>query len=99
MIDFEKNQDGTIIVKLDAPIAVDGEQLDRLTIPALTGKHLKHCPFPLSSAGTATLGQLVEFASKIVEPIGCVDALKPVDALAVASHVGAALSPKASGES
>jgi hypothetical protein len=94
MVEFERNKDGSVIVKLGAPIRVAGASFDtdRLTIPAIKGKHLRKAPFNVG--GTTTLGQLVEFAAMVVEPIGCVDELDPMDSLTVATEVGACLSGK-----
>lgn len=87
-VKFDHNQDGSVIVKLSYPVTVNGEQTERATIPALRGKHLRVCPF---NAGTADIpvGKLVEFAALIVMPVGVVDELDPVDAIAVGAEVAA----------
>jgi hypothetical protein len=69
----EWNADGSAIVKLRVPFRYDGEERARLTIPALTGKHMRACAW--SIAERPTVGQLVEFASAVIEPVGIVDAL------------------------
>ena len=88
-VKFEHNQDGSVIVMLQAPIRVRGEEHDRLTIPALKGKHLKSAPFVGSDMA---IGQLVDWANKIVEPAGAVDELSVTDAMKVATEVATSLS-------
>lgn len=83
---FDENPDGSVIVKLDAPIKVDGAELGRLTIPKLRGKHLRLAPWFL--VGSPRTGELAEFAALVVEPPGAFDELEATDARDIAIHVG-----------
>lgn len=87
MAEFLRNADGSTIVKLSAPIQVGGEELTRVTIPKLKGKHLKRAAF----ATEVTIGHLVALAAEIVQPAGAVDEMEPDDALAVANEVASVL--------
>lgn len=86
---FEDNKDGSVIVILDAPVVVGKEDISRLTLPALRGKHLRKAPWHL--VGAPSLGDVCEFAAEIVEPHGAFDELDASDARDVALHVGAML--------
>jgi hypothetical protein len=86
---FDENKDGTMIVTLDAPVVLGGEEISRLSVPKLRGKHLRNAPWGLT--GNATLGQLCEFAASIVLPEGAFDELDATDARDVALHVGGML--------
>ena len=70
---LEENRDGSAIVKLARPLELDGRQLSRLTIPALTGRHLRKVPW--SYTKPATLGEVATFAADVIEPEGALDAL------------------------
>ena len=69
----EANSDGTAIVKLARPVTWKGEALSRLTIPRITGKHMRHATWEYGSQ--ISVGQLVDFAARVVEPLGVVDEL------------------------
>lgn len=73
----EYNRDGSCIVKLTRPVAfvVDGrrERVERLTIPALTGRHMRLASWSLADG--ANIGDMISFACEVVEPVGIVDAL------------------------
>lgn len=92
-VTFDHNKDGSIIVKLDAPIKLRGEEHQRLTIPAIKGKHMRLCT--IKGDGSDTVGTLIEFAAQVVEPIGSVDELEPMDAVTVAGAVRASIEGKA----
>ena len=77
MVTFETNADGTVIGTLSQPVKVDGEEMDRFTIPKLKGKHLFGAP-PLNSVGSILL-----WASKIVQPRGLLEEMEPEDAVEV----------------
>jgi len=81
--------DGATIVVLRSPVKWRGEETERVTIPALKGRHLARIPFTVGDV--PTLGALVEWASAIVLPAGIVDELHPSDAIAIANEVYAAL--------
>lgn len=87
MATFERNQDGTVIVKLTTPIVFKGEELSRVTIPPLRGKHIKSCPFTLSELADVPIGKVVDFASRVVEPLGCVDEMAPLEAIEVGGEL------------
>lgn len=81
----EHNADGSAIVKLEHPIQWKGEPLERLTIPRITGRVLRRAQWSLERG--ANLGDVVGFASDVVEPIGCVDELDAFVARGVALEV------------
>lgn len=95
MASIEKNADGSAIVKLSEPVTVRGEELSRVTIPRLKGKHLFGAP-PLTS-----IGMVLEWASKIVEPRGALEEMTPEDAVAVGDFLFGLLTkrPKAGADS
>ena len=70
---LEQNADGSAVVKLRDPVQWEGDALTRLTIPAVTGKHMRACPW--SYGDRPNVGQLVSFAAEVIEPRGVVDAL------------------------
>ena len=86
-VTFDRNTDGSVIVKLAKPITLHGEQVDRATIPALRGKHMRICPFGADDGASVPMSKLVEFAALVVVPAGFVDELGPMEALAVAAEV------------
>lgn len=69
----EHNSDGTAIVKLTAPVKFQGEERSRLTVPRITGKHMRRAPWGLGRE--YTIGELCEWAAHVVEPIGVFDEL------------------------
>jgi len=85
----ERNQDGSLVLKLARPVRLAGEEVSRLTIPALTGKHMKRCPWTWGER--PTVGKLVRFAAVVVEPAGIVDELPAVIARDVGVEVMLAL--------
>lgn len=89
-----RNADGSAIVKLIEPIMLKSErgQLephDRLTIPRITGRHLKSAGWTIT--GQITLAHLAEFASAVLEPRGAFDELPPLVARDVAMEIFVAL--------
>lgn len=70
---LEVNADGSCIVKLADPVMWQGEPISRLTIPRITGKHMRHASWAMT--GGSTLGDAVTFAAAIVQPIGVIDEL------------------------
>jgi hypothetical protein len=86
MATFAHNQDGSVIVTLAAPITLNGEKHDKVTIPALRGKHMRVCPF-MAGQADVRIADLVEFAAEIVVPHGAVDEMTPSDAIQVGSEV------------
>lgn len=88
MVEFDRNADGSVIVKLSEPIKVGNEEFSRLTIPALRGRHMRLCPFKAGDVDVP-MGLLVEFAALIVQPAGAVDELDPLESLAVGAEVAA----------
>ena len=83
-----RNADGSVIVKLATPITVDGDEVTRVTVPALKGRHMMLCPFKASDPGSVEIGAFVSFAALIVKPKGAIEEMSPADALAVAAEVG-----------
>lgn len=73
---FEENADGSAVVHLVRPIKWDGEPVDRLFMPALTGRHMRNAPW--SYGEKLQVGQVVAFAASVVEPKGILDEL-PAD--------------------
>jgi hypothetical protein len=70
---IDQNSDGSVVVKLRRPVRFNGEDYTRLTIPALTGRHMRACPYSLGER--PVLGELVTFAQAVIEPVGVVDVL------------------------
>jgi len=89
----EYNRDGSCILRLTRPCAftVDGrgERVERLTIPALTGRHMRRASWSLSEG--ANIGDMISFACEVVEPVGIVDALPAWVARQVSVEVFVAL--------
>lgn len=71
---IEENADGSAIVKLQKPVMLDGQPLDRLTVPALRGKHMRHASWAYGSV--PTMGQVIGFAAEVVLPRGALDELE-----------------------
>jgi len=91
-----ENSDGSAVVVLDDEVRFKGDEIVRVTIPALRGKHMRLITWDAAS-GSATGGQLAEFAAQVVTPAGVFDELTPRDALyvtqAVNNLLGKALLP------
>lgn len=81
MAKFEDNKDGSCTVKLESPIMVGGEEISRLTIPAIKGRHLMTAPFAYSDI--PSMGDWSTFAARIVTPAGAFEELEVADAIAV----------------
>lgn len=81
----EENADGSAIVKLRDPVMFQGESLTRLTIPRLTGRHMRRAGWIIGEK--IAVGRLVEFAAEIIEPVGVVDELPGPIALNLGSEV------------
>lgn len=79
------NADGVVIVKLSSPVKFGGEQLTRLTIPRLTGRHMRKAQWEYGVP--LTTGLIVDFAAYVVEPIGVLDELDAIVARDVAVEV------------
>ncbi len=88
MITFSENSDGSRVGKLDKPVRVGKEDVDRITLPALTGRHMRHAKF---KGAEIDIGQLVDFASHVALPVGVVDELSAMDSMAVATEVAVML--------
>jgi hypothetical protein len=86
---FIRNSDGSSIYKLITPAKVNGDETDRVTIPAITGKHARRLTW--LPGVTPTIGQMVDFAAAIVIPTGVVDAMTAGDAFALGFEVAAQL--------
>ncbi len=93
MAEITKNTDGSCVVKLSGSIHVGGEEISRVTIPAIKGKHMRSAPF--SAGVNVTLGHLVTFAAEIIQPAGSVDEMSPDDAIYCAQEVAALLNKSA----
>jgi hypothetical protein len=78
---FEKNSDGSTIVKLAEPIKLGGDELTRVTIPKLRGKHLIGAPV------LDSMGQYLVIAARVVEPKGALEEMTPADAVAIGNHI------------
>jgi hypothetical protein len=70
---LETNADGSAVVRLRDPVRFGGQQLTRLTIPQITGRHMRACTWGLFDR--PTLGQVMAWASDVVEPQGVLDEL------------------------
>lgn len=73
---LEENEDGSAIVKLAQPVKLGNELVSRLTIPAITGKHMRACPWRFGE--TVSIGGAVDFAASLIEPAGIVDVLPAI---------------------
>lgn len=91
-----ENKDGSAVVVLDKPVTFKGEQYERVTVPALTGRHMRLITWA-PDGSTPTGGQIADFAARVIVPAGVFDDLGPADALFVSNAVqvvlGKALSP------
>ncbi len=92
---IEHNRDGSTVLKLSASVKVGGEKVDRLFIPALTGRHMRRAQWSLSEG--ASVGDLVTFAAEVVEPVGAVDELPAWVARNVGVEVANALGKSRAG--
>lgn len=79
MASVAHNKDGSAIITLSEPITVKGQELTRVTIPAPRGKTLRLSPFVLGEQ--PTVGQLIEYAARVVQPEGAVDEMSTEDAM------------------
>lgn len=79
-----RNADGSVVVRLLEPVTFDGEKITRVTLPALRGRHMRSAP--MFDEGI-TLGDLIEWASKVVQPAGIVDELSPGDCITLAEEL------------
>src|SRR3982751_4983643 len=68
---IEHNRDGSATVRLRDGVRLGGETHERLTIPALTGKHMRKAAWSVSDGATA--GDIIAFANEVVLPHGIVD--------------------------
>lgn len=82
---IERNQDGSSIVKLREPVQFNGESQSRLTIPRVTGRHMRAAEWSLGAS--PTLGQTLAWAASIVIPAGILDELDGVLARDIATEV------------
>jgi hypothetical protein len=86
---IERNNDGSAIVKLRDPVVFDtgrgADTIGRLTIPRVTGRHMRAATWPLGQS--PTLGQTLAWANAIVEPVGIVDELDAQLARDIATEV------------
>ena len=89
----EYNADGSAILKLTTPVSFNGDEVSRLTVPRVTGRHLRSAPF-LLDGNAVSLGQIVSFAASVVLPVGIVDELDAQLARDVATEVLAIMSGK-----
>jgi hypothetical protein len=78
---IETNSDGSAIAKLDEPITLNGEQLTRVTICKIKGRHLMGLPV------LGSMGQYLLLASRVVEPAGAIEEMSPDDAVDIGNHV------------
>jgi hypothetical protein len=89
----EENSDGTAIVKLAEPVQFQGAPLSRLTIPRITGKHMRNADWQYGHQNFS-IGQVVRFANAVVLPAGVIDeldaALATELAVEVVLHMGKA---------
>jgi len=89
-IEFKpESKDGSTIVVLSRAFKHRGDDMERVTIPALTGKHMMR--LPMTEGEVPTVGQLIEWANWVVTPLGCVEDMHPSDALDIARRVYANL--------
>ena len=91
---IEENGDGSAVVKLAQPVLFQREQLTRLTIPRITGRHMRAARWRVS--GASTMGDAVSFAASLIEPVGVVDELDGALAAQLAVEVALILFAKSS---
>jgi hypothetical protein len=84
MAEIIANEDSSAIVKLSEPIRVGKEELTRVTIPKIRGRHMFKAPV---MAHGMPIGPVIEWASHIVIPAGAVEEMCPKDAIAVANWI------------
>lgn len=72
--DLVENADGSAVVKLHDPVRFNGEDIGRLTIPRICGRHMRSANWNLFER--PTLGQAMAWANDIVEPVGVLDELE-----------------------
>lgn len=84
MAEIVANEDGSAIVKLSETIRVANQELTRVTIPKVRGRHLFKAP--VMGPGLP-IGPVIEWASHIVTPAGAVEEMCPKDAIAVANWI------------
>jgi hypothetical protein len=82
----EHNADGSAIIKLERAVKVGDTEITRLTIPRITGRHLRKAQWTFGSGGMQ-LGALIAFTADVVLPAGAVDELDAVMARNVATEV------------
>lgn len=88
----EFSDDGSAIVRLHRPIKVDGDTLSRVTIPALRGRHMMSAP---DLTEETQIGEVITWATKVVEPRGAVEEMFPQDAITTAKALAALLGKSA----
>jgi len=93
----EHNGDGSAVVRLREPIKFTDktgrtDQLSRLTIPRICGRHMRSATWNLFER--PTLGQAMAWAADIVEPVGVLDELEANLARDIAMEVSLILVKK-----
>lgn len=96
----EHNADGSVIIRLEKPVKVNGDAHTRLTIPRITGRHLRNATWTFAgSSDGMQLGELIAFTADLVEPRGAVDELDGMMARNVAMEVLSSLGKHLASES
>ena len=95
MDNIARNEDGSVVITLTTPIQLDGDEVTKVTIPALKGKHMMLCPYRAADPTSVEIGAIVSFAALVVKPKGAIEEMSPTDALAVAAEVGNSMSKSA----
>ena len=83
------NASEATIVVVAHPFKLNGEETEKVTIPAIRGKHLARIPFRYGTI--PTIGQQVEWASWVVQPLGAIEEMHPADAIEISNEVYAQL--------
>lgn len=83
---IQRNADGSKIVRLEQPIVVGKDEVSRMSIPRLTGRHLRTAPWKIAGGGV-TLAEIYQWAATIVQPEGALDECDPDIARDVAMEV------------
>ena len=83
-----RNDDGSAVIALRMPVTIAGETITRVTIPALRGRHMMSAP---NLTNDTTIGELITWANKVIEPRGVVEDMVPADAVLVGNSLLEAL--------
>lgn len=89
---LEQNADGSAVVRLRDPVRYRDQELTRLTIPVITGRHMRAASWQLFEK--PTLGQVMAWSSGVVQPDGVLDEMEANLARDIATEVAVILIKK-----